>query len=146
MSTEAIVEVAPTENGTVFGVTLVASASTSLLAANAERERFEVSCDVADIFLFYGAGPAQLNKGIRVKSGGAPYMEESWKGAVYVISTGAATVYGTEQNLAVGDPAYQSELPTGASTFVPSGPSNNYYQTAVVTTGWKTGIKWPPNA
>jgi hypothetical protein len=148
MSTGAqvITEVAPTENGSAFGVTLVASTSTSLLAANAERERFTVTADVADIFLWYGAGPAQLSKGIRVKSGGAPYMEESWKGAVQVISTGAATVYGTEQNLAVGDPTFQSELPTGTSAYVPSGPSDGYGTRAVVTTGWKTGIKWPPNA
>jgi len=144
MATEAIVEVAPTENGTSFGVTLVASTSTSLLAANAERERFSVACDTADCFLWYGAGPAQLSKGIRIKSGGPPYMEESWKGAVQIISTGAAAVYGVEQNLAVGDTSFQSELPTGASGFVASGPSDsgNYHVTA--TAGWGPGVKYPP--
>ena len=146
---EVIIEVAPTENGTAFGATLVASTSTSLLAANAERERFTVSCDTADMFLWYGAGPAQLSKGIRVKSGGPPYMEESWKGAVQVISTGAATVYGTEQNLAVGDTSFQSELPTGASAYVASGPSDTYMsgvRATPTTAGYGPGVKWPANA
>jgi hypothetical protein len=147
MSVEAIVEVAPTEQGTAFGVTLVASTNTQLLAANVERERFSVSCDVADCFLWYGAGPAQLNKGVRIKSGGAPMIEESWKGAVQVISTGAATVYGEEQNLAVGDTAFQGEEPAGASTFVPSGPSDTSgVRVATVLAGWKPGVKYPFNA
>lgn len=141
---EVIVEVAPTENGTAFGGTLVASTSASLLAANAERERFTVSCDTADCFLWYGAGPAQLNKGIRVKSGGPPFMEESWKGAVQIISSGAATFYGTEQQVSVGDTTYQSELPTGASTYVPNGPSDSGNYHVTTTTGWGPGVKYPP--
>jgi len=147
MATEAIVEIAPTVNGTVFGVTLVASTSTQLLAANAERERFTVAADTADVFLSYGSSAAQLNKGIRIKAGLAPYMEESWKGAVQAISTGAAVVSGEEQNLAVGDTAYQSELPTGTSAFVPSGPSDTAgVRAGTVTTGWKPGVKYPFNA
>ena len=122
MPEEVIVEAAPVEAGAIFGVTLAANTDQQLLAPNASRESFIVSADVADAFLSYGATAAQVNKGVRLKAGGPPFVEHNWKGAVHVISTGAAVVSGYEEDLSVGDA--QGEQPAGAQTFTPSGPSD----------------------
>lgn len=122
MAEEVIVEHASAAGGTHFGATLSANSSQQLLAENHSRESLVVSADTADAFLWYGAGPAQVGKGVRLKAGGAPYVDEAWKGAVQVISAGAAVISGLEQDYSLGDD--EGEQPTGAQTFTPHGPSD----------------------
>lgn len=122
MADEVIVEAAPVEAGAIFGVTLAAATDQQLLAPNASRASFIVSADTADAFLSYGATAAQVNKGVRLKAGGPPFVESNWKGAVHVISAGAAVISGYEEDLSVGDA--QGEQPTGAQAFTPHGPSD----------------------
>lgn len=122
MAEQVFVEQAPTESGTVFGSVLVGNASASLLAANASRESFVVSADTADAFLSYGGAAALVGKGVRLKAGGPPFREESWKGAVQIISSGAAVISGVELDYSLGDD--QGQQVAGASTFTPSGPGD----------------------
>jgi hypothetical protein len=119
---EVIVEHASAAGGTHFSATLQANQSQALLGENHSREALIVSADTADAFLWYGAGPAVVGKGIRLKAGAAPYVDESWKGAVQIISAGAAVIAGLELDYSLGDD--EGEEPTGAQTFTPSGPSD----------------------
>lgn len=105
----------------IGGVTLVAATNEQAVAANASRERLVISANTADVWLGYGVA-AVVGQGHCVRSGGAPFEERAWKGSVDLISSGAAQVGWTETVFAVGDD--QGEEQPGASTFVPSGPSD----------------------
>lgn len=120
-------QVITTEAATVKAVVhavdvLTAAADQKLLDANASREAFIVSADVADVWLYYGVGPAVVRVGHCVRAAGSAFVERSWKGEVHVISTGAAAVGCTELELSVGDD--QGEHPVGGDAFVPSGPGD----------------------
>lgn len=105
----------------VGGVTLTASTDEQAVAANISRERLIISADTADVWLGYGTA-AVVGQGHCVRQGGPPFEERAWKGEVHLISTGAAVVGWTETVYEAGDE--QGERPTGADTFVPSGPSD----------------------
>jgi hypothetical protein len=128
MPDQVITEEAASRAANVATVTLVASTSTALLAANASRECLIVSANVADVWLFYGAGPAVVGHGHCVRTGGAPWVDKTWKGAVFVISTGLAVVGSTECLLSVGED--QGEEPTGSGAFVPQAPAGETTPTA----------------
>lgn len=145
MPEQVIVETIPTNAGSVAGEVLVADTSVTLLPHNDSRGAFVVSADTADVWLWYGAGPALVGKGVRVKAGGNPWREESWKGAVQAISHGAAVVGVTELDLNVGD--VEGEEPTGATSFIPEGPSDNYSAEATQSAEddpAPPGTSWPP--
>lgn len=122
MAEQVIIEQAADGAATMGGRTLVAATDVKLADVNASRDRLIVSADTADAFLSYGAVAAIAAKGVRVKAGGAPWVEEHWKGEVHIISSGAAVICVTETSFQAGDD--QGERPTGADAFVPSGPGD----------------------
>lgn len=131
MSEEVIVHEAADEGATVGTVTLVAATDHTLVSANVSRDGLYVSAGVADVWLSYGTSPAVVGSGHCVRSGGAPFIDRSWKGEVHVISTGAATIGWTETDFAFG--YAQGELPTGADTFAASGPADSVVRVPTIT-------------
>ncbi len=143
MAEEVIIEQASAGGATEATATLVANTDHTLAIANDSREKLTISADVADVWVSEGVAPAALETGTVVRAGGQPYEITDWKGEVHVISAGAAKIGVTETSYQVGDD--EGERQPGADTFVPSGPSDNYYQRAQPTAP-PPGTPYPPNA
>lgn len=133
MSDQVIVEQAADKAAVMAGQTLVAATDVKLANPNASRDRLIVSADTADAFLSYGTAAAIANKGVRLKAGGAPWVEDRWRGEVHIISAGAAVICVTETSFSSGDD--QGEMPTGADTFTPSGPGDTAPTASLPVTG-----------
>lgn len=127
MAEQVLTEQAPDAAAVVDGTVLAPNVDSTLLAANATRDRLIVSANVADVWLGYGKA-AVVGKGHCVRTGDSPFVEFAWRGSVHAISTGAAVVGYTETSYGVGDD--QGERPTGADAFVPQGPPGEATPTA----------------
>jgi hypothetical protein len=114
------------------GTTLVANTSEKVLDAYATRLGVIFSADVADVWLSLGTADAVVDKGIVVRAAGEAVRIQGWAGEIHAISTGAAKLAWAELDAEAGEEG--GEEPTGAAAFVPSGPSDNYFETAVATT------------
>lgn len=143
MPEEVIIEQASAGAVTEANAVLVANTDHTLAVANDSRDVLTISADVADVWVSEGAVAAVLHKGVVVRAGGGPYEVKDWKGEVHVISAGAANIGVQETSYHAGDD--QGEEQPGADTFVPSGPSDNYFQRAVPTAP-PPGTPYPPNA
>lgn len=119
MAEQVLTEQAAAIAANVGGTTLTVNTDDAAISANASRERLIISAGTADVWLGYGQA-AVVGKGHCVRQGGPPFEERAWKGAVHMISTGAAVVGWTETEYSVGDD--QGERPVGADTFEPVGP------------------------
>jgi|SRR5581483_10557355 len=140
MPEQVLTEAASAGAATQGGAVLVADTDHTLAAENHERDKLTVSVETADAWLALGAGPAVVGQGVRVEADGPPYEITDWKGAVHIISHGAAVVGVEETSFAAG--ADEGEQPAGADTFVPSGPSDSFSQDA--TSQDTTGETYPP--
>jgi hypothetical protein len=118
-----------TNNG---DATLVADTSTELRPAYATRLGIILSADVADVWVTLSTSAAVVGQGVAVRADGDDVYISGWAGQINVISTGEAVISYTEFLAEVGEDG--GEEPTGTAAFVPSGPSDNYYETAVATT------------
>lgn len=114
-------------------VALPAAASTLLLAANPERAEAIVSVPAGStIAIGLGEAAAEAT-GIVVVGGGEPFRTKLWKGTITAISTAIVDLNVTELVYNAGDPNSNNELNAGASTFVPSGPSDGHPSTDAPT-------------
>lgn len=144
MPEEVIIEAASAGNATSGGAVLVANTDHTLAAENHSRDKLIVSVETADAWLSLGAAAAVVGQGVRVEADGPPYEITDWKGAVHIISVGAAVVGVEETSFAVG--ADEGEEPAGADTFVPSGPSDSFSSDAMQNTQDTTGHTYPPQS
>ena len=123
MTGQVITEPAAATGAVPSDLTLVEATSTQIVGANASREKLVIACGVADIWLGYGVAAVQ-GKGVVVRSAGDAFEVTGWKGSVYAISAGAATVGWMETSYNVGED--EGQEPTGTAAFVPSGPSDGH--------------------
>jgi hypothetical protein len=113
------------------------AANTSVLiaAANPLRNTLIVSPETADVWLFYGAGPAVVGVGVCVHATDDPWVESEWKGAVYAISAGSAVIGTVETEISI------TSLGGEDTGYTPSGPSDTPIPAPTL---WPNATPFPP--
>lgn len=130
---QVITQTAAAIAATPHTTALVEATSALVVPANPERDRVVISVPTGDqVWLGYGAAAVE-GEGIVVNGGGTPYEITSWKGDIYMLSATAINVAWMELEYNAGDTADGNELDAGASTFVPSGPSDGHPSTDAPT-------------
>lgn len=139
MANQVIIVPAADAEATSSTLALPAATSTEVIAANPLRNTVIISTE-ADVWLYYGAGPAVVGEGLCVREAADPWVESEWKGAIYAICAAATALGIIETEIGITS---EADLDAG---YAPSGPSDNYFERAVPAAGWGPATPFPPQA